>query len=77
MFQVPLNRISEVMADRSGLGETGETILVGQDYLPRSDSFLDKENRSVVASVHRPSKARMKPKRPGGYLRKVKRELRS
>jgi methyl-accepting chemotaxis protein len=31
-------RINEMMAQRSGLGETGETYLVGQDLLMRSDS---------------------------------------
>lgn len=59
VFQVPLNRISEVMSDRSGLGDTGETLLVGSDFLPRSDSYLDKEHRSVVASFRNPEKARM------------------
>ncbi len=54
-FQLPLNRISEVMAERSGLGETGETYLVGADHLMRSDSFLDPEHRSVVASFRNPA----------------------
>ena len=32
------------------MGESGETYLVGPDYLMRSDSFLDPEYHSVVAS---------------------------
>jgi methyl-accepting chemotaxis protein len=50
MFQMPLDRITAIMAHREGLGETGETILVGSDGLMRSDSFHDPENRSVVSS---------------------------
>jgi sigma-B regulation protein RsbU (phosphoserine phosphatase) len=49
-FQIPLDEINLVMQERSGLGETGETYLVGPDFLMRSDSFLDPDRRSVVAS---------------------------
>ena len=54
IFQMPLDRISEVMSSRSGLGETGETILVGPNRLMRSDSYRDPEHRSVVASFRAP-----------------------
>lgn len=60
VFQMPLDRITEVMSQRAGLGDTGETILVGPDYLMRSDSHLDKENRSVVASFRNPAKGKVK-----------------
>ena len=50
MFQMPLDTITEIMGERAGLGETGETILVGPDFLPRSDSYRDPEHRSVVAA---------------------------
>ncbi len=50
VFQMPLDRITEVMAARAGLGETGETFLVGADHRMRSDSFIDPENHSVVSS---------------------------
>ena len=40
--------IDDIMAQRSGLGETGETYLVGKDYLMRSNSYLDSERYSVV-----------------------------
>ncbi len=49
-FQIPLNKINAIMMRRVGMGATGETYLVGQDGLMRSDSFLDKEGRSVSAS---------------------------
>lgn len=54
IFQMPLDRISEVMSLRTGLGETGESYLVGQDNLMRSDSYLDPEGHSVVNSFRNP-----------------------
>jgi len=50
VFQMPLDRITQIMSGRAGLGETGETYLVGSDGLMRSDSYLDPENHSVSAS---------------------------
>ncbi|MCP4640947.1 MAG: methyl-accepting chemotaxis protein, partial [bacterium] len=44
--QLPLEQINAIMMARDGLGETGETYLVGQDQLMRSDSFLDPENHT-------------------------------
>ncbi len=42
-FQMPIARINAVMSNRSGLGQTGETFIVGQDYFMRSDSqFAEK-----------------------------------
>ncbi len=37
-------KINEMMAGRPGLGETGETYLVGQDFLMRSDSRFVQES---------------------------------
>jgi methyl-accepting chemotaxis protein len=42
-FQMPLAVINSIMAERSGLGETGETYLVGEDKKLRSDTFNNKE----------------------------------
>ena len=50
MFQMPVDRINQVMGLRTGMGETGETILVGPDHLMRSDSYRDAENHSIIAS---------------------------
>ncbi|MFT6270533.1 MAG: methyl-accepting chemotaxis protein [Alphaproteobacteria bacterium] len=47
VFQMPIEAITNVMSERSGLGETGEAYLVGQDRLMRSDSFKDAQNFSV------------------------------
>lgn len=38
ILQVPLDKIDEIMQEKSGMGETGESYLVGNDYLMRSDS---------------------------------------
>lgn len=37
-FQMPIDRLDEILQDSAGLGETGETFLVGQDFLMRTDS---------------------------------------
>ncbi len=55
-LQLPLDAINTIMTQREGMGETGETYLVGQDKLMRSDSFLDPEHRSVQASFADPRK---------------------
>src|SRR6056297_616844 len=54
-LQMPLDRVNSIMQDRTGMGETGESYLVGPEKLMRSDSFLDPENRSVTASFARPA----------------------
>ncbi|WP_321416747.1 methyl-accepting chemotaxis protein [uncultured Desulfobacter sp.] len=56
IFQMPLDRINKLMTQREGLGETGETYLIGPDKLMRSDSYLDPENHSVKASWANPEK---------------------
>ena len=53
-FQMPLETINDIMGQRDGMGETGESYLVGPDALMRSDSFLDPDNRSVIASFRHP-----------------------
>lgn len=49
-FQIPLGKINEIMLRRDGMGKTGESYLVGQDGLMRSDSFLDPKGHSVEAA---------------------------
>ncbi|MGM0674697.1 MAG: methyl-accepting chemotaxis protein [Spirochaetota bacterium] len=55
--QLPLTEINEIMQERTGMGETGETYLVGSDNLMRSDSYLDPENYSVEASFANPNES--------------------
>lgn len=49
-IQAPINQINKIMQERTGMGDTGETYLVGSDRKMRSDSYLDKEGHSVKAS---------------------------
>ncbi|MEH6527022.1 MAG: methyl-accepting chemotaxis protein [Sneathiella sp.] len=37
-FQMPIDRLNAIMHETAGLGESGESFLVGGDYLMRSDS---------------------------------------
>lgn len=53
--QVDPSTINEIMQNRVGMGETGETYLIGQDKLMRSDSYLDPTNHSVKASFKNPT----------------------
>ena len=46
--------IDAIMSERTGLGNTGETYLVGADLLMRSNSFLDPVNHSVEGSFANP-----------------------
>jgi methyl-accepting chemotaxis protein len=43
VFQMPLQTINEIMNERDGLGESGETFLVGQDRRLRSDTHNNKD----------------------------------
>jgi methyl-accepting chemotaxis protein len=49
-LQLPLEGIQKIMGIRKGMGETGESYLVGEDLKMRSNSFLDPIGHSVKAS---------------------------
>ncbi|MEE8391124.1 MAG: methyl-accepting chemotaxis protein, partial [Anaerolineae bacterium] len=45
IFQLPIDQINGIMQGRAGMGESGETYIVGQDLLMRSDSrFLEESS---------------------------------
>ncbi|NHZ48201.1 methyl-accepting chemotaxis protein [Nitratidesulfovibrio liaohensis] len=50
VLQISNEHINAIMQERSGMGATGETYLVGPDKRMRSDSFLDPKGRTVNAS---------------------------
>ena len=52
--QIPIDEINAIMQERSGMGETGETYLVGPDMLMRSDSYTVPDQYSVTASFSNP-----------------------
>ena len=49
-LQFPINKVNDIMQQREGMGETGETYLVGEDKRMRSDSYLDPTGHSISAS---------------------------
>ncbi|PHR84232.1 MAG: methyl-accepting chemotaxis protein [Colwellia sp.] len=49
-YQQPLDKINSILGDREGMGESGESYLVGQDKLMRSDSYLNPTEYSAKAS---------------------------
>jgi methyl-accepting chemotaxis protein len=49
-FQLPIDRVAALVNERSGMEGTFEAYLVGSDGRMRSDSFLDPETHSIVAS---------------------------
>jgi methyl-accepting chemotaxis protein len=59
IFQVSIDALSKTMAQRAGLGESGESILIGRDRLVRTDSFRSPEKHSVKASFRKPDAARI------------------
>jgi methyl-accepting chemotaxis protein len=50
-FQMPVDRISEIMQQREGLGESGETYLVGPDLLMRSNSRFVEDSTILELEV--------------------------
>ncbi len=48
--QLKLEGLNSIMQERTGMGETGETYLVGTDKRLRTDSYLDPAGHSVRAS---------------------------
>ena len=50
IFQMPVDRINELMARDAGIGETGETLLVGHDFKQRCNSARDPEKYSLIGA---------------------------
>ncbi len=51
VFQMPIERINAVMKNKAGLGEGGETFIVGSDRLMRSDSRFSEETTILQTKV--------------------------
>ncbi|MDO8453012.1 MAG: cache domain-containing protein, partial [Sulfurimonas sp.] len=60
IVQLSEKALNEIMNERTGMGKSGETYLVGADKLMRSDSFLDPTNHSIKASFKNPSAGSVK-----------------
>ncbi len=61
-LRIPLKEINSIMTQRSGMGQTGESYLVGPDLLMRSDSELDPRYRTVNNSFNNPDKGKVESK---------------
>jgi methyl-accepting chemotaxis protein len=51
LFQMPIDSINAVMQTREGMGESGETYIVGPDNLLRSDSRFSEESTLLQLEV--------------------------
>lgn len=51
VFQMPIGRINDIMQAKAGMGESGETYLVGEDFLMRSDSRFSEESTILKTKV--------------------------
>lgn len=58
-LRIPLNEINSIMTLRSGMGETGESYLVGPDFHMRSDSELNPRYRTVKGSFTNTDKGKV------------------
>jgi len=54
--------LDQIMLERAGMGQSGETYLVGSDKLMRSNSFLDLDHHSIKASFADPVKGSIETK---------------
>jgi methyl-accepting chemotaxis protein len=57
IVQLSIDALNNIMTERDGLGETGETYLIGPDGLMRSDSYLDPTHHSVVNAFKHPERS--------------------
>ncbi|CCQ10650.1 putative methyl-accepting chemotaxis protein [Pseudoalteromonas luteoviolacea B = ATCC 29581] len=60
VIQLSIDALNAIMTERQGLGETGETYLIGPDGLMRSDSYLDPVDHSVVGAFKHPERNTIK-----------------
>lgn len=55
VFQMPISRMNAIMNNSVGLGQTGETFIVGKDGLMRSDSRFSTESTILKRRVDNPA----------------------
>ncbi len=58
-LQLSTDAINAIMTQRAGMGETGESYLVGPDRLMRSDSYLDPVHHTIRASFANPDRGQV------------------
>jgi len=67
VVQMPVDRFSEIMSLDTGLGETGEAVILGSDGVMRSQSRLSDQPTSLVRSIDTEALARIGTE-PSGEL---------
>jgi two-component system sensor histidine kinase ChiS len=60
VFQLSSDKIIAIMSEREGLGKTGETYLVGQDYLIRSNLLRAPVGQTIEAAFLNPAANQIK-----------------
>jgi methyl-accepting chemotaxis protein len=55
IIQLPLDKITAILASREGLGDSGEALLIGSDGKLRADTFRNKTTHSVAAAFSKDS----------------------
>jgi len=50
-FQIPVDKLNAIMSSKNGLGETGESMVLGEDNLMRSQSRLTEEQTMLQKKV--------------------------
>ena len=56
IFQMPVDRLNAIMQQATGMGETGETYLVGKDHLMRSTSRFAEQGKTDILQTKAASK---------------------
>ncbi len=51
VYQMPIDNINKIMGDAHGLGKTGETVIIGSDFLMRNNSRFSKENDILKTKI--------------------------
>ncbi|MFH2093819.1 MAG: methyl-accepting chemotaxis protein [Pseudomonadota bacterium] len=59
VFQISLASLNQIMSQRAGMGESGETYIVGEDLLMRSDSFINPKKFSAKNSISQPANGKI------------------
>ncbi|NGZ27433.1 MAG: methyl-accepting chemotaxis protein [Magnetococcales bacterium] len=54
VIRVPVDAVNEITMQENAIENGMETVMVGKDYLMRSDSVLDFDHHSVAASLQKP-----------------------
>jgi len=71
VFQISTKDINDIMSFRKGYTKSQEDYLVGQDYLMRSNSYLDPKNHSLNASFANKEKGKVETRAAKNALKKI------